>query len=1161
MVSTSGVVAGVAPCYQPSMNATRTAKKSEASEDSVRATVPTTSSVKRLVNLASSGELIAVVGTGVSIALTDGTVPALSWTGLIRDGFAYGQKKGRISDGQAKSWEAQLDSEDLDDLILSAEFVGLKLGAPKGDLYARWFEEVFAHLEPTNVALSDAIRRLSSSGVRICTLNYDTLLEKVTGLSAINLSETAKVSEWMRKDSQAILHLHGCWNAPSTCVLGIRDYESTLGDEVRDLIQRNLGAFQRLLFVGCGDTFADPNFSALTRWLRQKLGTAAPQHFAAVQEGDLAKRHADPAWHGFVEPLSYGPSHAGLASLLTRLLPPPAETPGLGPGERGSSSQETFATNKRLLEEYRTFLVKDCGQMTIEGVRADMDTAQRRFELERLFVPLNVLPCPPEFPESDPRREQKLLKWHERNRAPRSFSSFFSKHKGLALLALPGGGKTLLLKRLAVAYADPSRRQSSGDDLPDLDLVPVLIRCREWREHIRRPIMTLLRSIPDITGQSGLTGLSDALIPQFASGQVLLLIDGLDEIHDDADRSTFVEHLEAFLDQYKATRLVVTSREAGFSLSRFCERVRVAPLSDDAIVALCHHWHRLMVGDSTEALAEGREVAELLLRNTSLRRLAENPLLLTMLLVVKHGAGRLPPDRVSLYDRAVEVLLDTWNIKGHEALNLKEAVPQLACVAFELLRAGKQTATEQELLSLLEQAREKVPQIRRYARDTPHDFLKRVELRSSLLLEAGHQVERGRTVPFYQFRHLTFQEYLAAVAIAEGHCMNFQGAGSVLVPLASCLTSDEWKEVIPMTAVLARKQAEPLMTALVDAGETMRAKLDAREGAQRERSERTSARTSTPEPSAAIGRLVQCLIEEAEASPETLARALKLIALFAKPWEGDPDLANLCHGPYGEELLHQSMLLYLGRQWGWATWLPMVCARVAYLQRPHGFWITTDGQQELRRMLDSAELEAVVRGLHTCVGLMFGDAPDEFAQAVRPHLAGAEKHLFSDDARLWAAATWVWALAHYRLAPPVPPSLVTLDRLLSLWLTGNDEHGVSLLNFAFGTQLALKRGAWTPRLSPDEVVQVRRLGDAADSNVFFREGSPFLTCLFVAFHARSVWPDEDLIVRLDVVLASESGPESPSDRFRTGLASMHEQLGVPRQRRSRAEAPRQRGKK
>jgi hypothetical protein len=112
---------------------------------------------------------------------------------------------------------------------------------------------------------------------------------------------------------------------------------------------------------------------------------------------------------------------------------------------------------------------------------------------------------------------------------------------------------------------------------------------------------------------------------------------------------------------------------------------------------------------------------------------------------------------VSLFRKAVEVLLDTWNIKGHEPLNPKEAVPQLSFIAYEMIGSGKQTATEDELLKLIEESRDKVPQIRRYAKDRPDEFLKRVELRSSLVLEAGRQAAAYGTVPIYQFRHLTFR--------------------------------------------------------------------------------------------------------------------------------------------------------------------------------------------------------------------------------------------------------------------------------------------------------------------------------------------------------------------------------------------------------------------
>jgi hypothetical protein len=778
--------------------------------------------LQRVTLSASRGELVAVIGTGVSVGLTDNKIPALTWKGLVRHGFAYGVAKGKITDAQSKAWKAQLDSNDIDDLLSAAEFMARKLEAPIGNLYGRWLENAFKSVQPTNEAMRKGIEALRDTGIPICTLNYDHLLERVTGLPAINLSETGKVTQWMRREMAAVLHLHGSWDAPQTCILGIRDYETTLGNDIRDLIQRSLGSFRRLLFIGCGDTFADPNFSALIAWLKRHVGPAAPEHYALVRNCEIASRDADPGWHGFVEPIGYGENHEDLPRFLTKNLASLVETTQKKK-TAPKKAADAASRHAALLRDYRAFLLKDSGQMTIEGMRADMDTAQRRFDLERLFVPISVLPFPPEIPLGDSERDQKLLEWQEKNKEPRAFGKVFAKNKRLALLALPGGGKTLLLKRLAVAYADSVRRKASLDGLPDLDLTPVLVRCREWREHIHRPILTLLNNISDITGQASLVGLSEALIPLFRKGRILLLVDGLDEIHDDALRTTFVEHLESFLDDYKLTRLVITSREAGFSLvaptlARFCERWRVAPLDSDAITALCEHWHRLMIGESPGAKDEATNVAETLLRNDSLHRLAENPLLLTMLLVVKHGAGRLPPDRVSLYSRAVEVLLDTWNIKGHDPLSLKEAVPQLACVAFQLMRAGKQTATETELLNLLEEARERVPQIRRYALDSPQNFLKRVELRSSLLVEAGRQREGTGTVPFYQFRHLTFQEYLAAVASVEGHYMNYNKEDTVLTPLKDFLTAEEWKEVIPMSAVLARKQAEPLMSALVKEG-------------------------------------------------------------------------------------------------------------------------------------------------------------------------------------------------------------------------------------------------------------------------------------------------------------------------------------------------------
>ena len=504
--------------------------------------------IAQLAESARKGRLIAVIGTGVSLALTDAQIEAVSWRGLIEHGFAYAAKKGKLAERQVEFWRNQTQSDDLDDLLTAAEFVGRKLGAPDGDLYARWLEDAFQSVRASNAEMADAVRALHASGVPICTSNYDSLLEQATGTLTINLTEINRAAAWMRREACGILHLHGAWDAPTTCILGIRDYEKTLHDEARDLIQRSLSAFQHLLFVGCGDTFADPNFSALIQWLRKAIGTGALQHYALVQESDFAKRHADPAWHGFVEPISSGPNHSKLTGILKGLASAAAKSRSLS-----SSIQKVQSGSEersRIIEHYRKFLIKDCGQMTIEGIRADYETTQRKFDLERIFVPLEITESPPELPESDPERERKLASWRERHAKSLAFGGAFAKHKRLVILALPGGGKTLPLKRLAVAYADPERRGLSEDKLPNIDLMPVLIRCREWRAHIGLPIASLLDKVPEITGQPELIGFAAAVRPLLEAGRVLLLIDGLDEIHNADGRSTFVENLEKFLEEY-----------------------------------------------------------------------------------------------------------------------------------------------------------------------------------------------------------------------------------------------------------------------------------------------------------------------------------------------------------------------------------------------------------------------------------------------------------------------------------------------------------------------------------------------------------------------------------------------------------------------------------
>ncbi len=978
------------------------------------------------------------------MALLPKSGKAKSWTGLVNAALVYGHDRKLVTDTQLQRYADALMSDDMDELLGVAEFAGRKLGAPTGTDYARWLRSTFDNWPLENSAMANALRAIAQKNILIATLNYDTSAEAAARMQPIVLSSTEDVLAWCRKEREGVLHLHGTWTEPVSCVFGIRDYQSTLNDQTRDLVQRSFSSLNRLLFVGCGDTFADPNFSGLISWLRANVGAGAPQHYALVREDEFARRMADPKWRGFVEPLSYGGSHNELPAFLLGCFP----TRPVGT-TRAAKAKVTANRDQQILDAYRNFLLRDCGEMAIEGMRADMDTAQRKFDLEKLFVPLEVQPFPPQIPLNEPERDTKLQDWYEKFGKPIAFAKAFSKNKRIALLALPGGGKTLLLKRLAVAYCDPKRREASPDALPNIDLIPVMIRCREWKDHIRKPINSLLQEVAGITGDQKLQGLAQALEKPLKAGNVLLLIDGLDEIHEDGDRAVFVENLEKFSKDYPRIRLLVSSREAGFDLvapwlARFCIKYKIAPLNADAIRSLSNYWHRLMSGGSPGAIVEADVVANTLLNSEPLRRLAENPLLLTMLLVVKHGAGRLPPDRVSLYDRAVEVLLDSWNIQGHEALNMKEAVPQLACLAFELMRRGQQTATEREILAILESARAELPMIGRYAKDSPHEFLKRVELRSSLMLQGGLTNEDGRTVPFYQFRHLTFQEYLAAVAAVEGDVLDASAPYSIVATIGENLLSDEWKEVVPMAAVLARGQATPLLEALTTAADAeLLSKIS---------SKRTENFIHESMPRAAW-RLTQAMAEEAVFAPELLERAARIIVYFSTLTRITDNWSTLGRGPYGPDLRRAALDNYLD---GRFTSRPLIrntlCSLEGYGQSID-YWRSDQAVDDMIVSLSEDNLRSLISSIAATGGsFMLLRDESSFVRNTAVY-ESLERTLFDDRPDVHYIGAWAWGFwRHLRkranLSAPIPSS-DTLIRLTELFVRGFKDESYSI-GFVFG---------------------------------------------------------------------------------------------------------------
>lgn len=459
---------------------------------------------------------------------------------------------------------------------------------------------------------------------------------------------------------------------------------------------------------------------------------------------------------------------------------------------------------------YFKYLETELGEIQFEGMPTDKEAGAIKVNLENIFVPLK-------FCHKDREGENQVL-----------ISEVLTKSIRAAILAKPGGGKSTLIRRIALAYAFPERRLKVDDNLPDENWFPVYIRCRDLGDNVTKSISEIIGSIARRAEILKYERSFQALVEDaLQEGRILLLLDGLDEISQEKNRICLVDQLRTFVATYPNAHLVVTSREAGFravarTLAGYCRQYTIDGMDEEAIQLLSLKWHQAILGETKQAHIEADKVCKIILDDARIGALAENPLLLTTLLFVKRWVGYLPTKKCQLYEEMIKLLLVTWNAAGHDRLEMDETEPQLAFVAYEMTKKGSQKIIKDELRKNIIKARRELPELLGYTTVTPARFIDQVEERNSLLIQTGlEENENGQFVPTYEFSHLSFQEYLTAKAIAELWIQESDGDDAVKI-LIPYINDERWREIIPMAAVLLGRQARPLIECLINQSSSAR---------------------------------------------------------------------------------------------------------------------------------------------------------------------------------------------------------------------------------------------------------------------------------------------------------------------------------------------------
>ncbi|MFY9943916.1 MAG: SUMF1/EgtB/PvdO family nonheme iron enzyme, partial [Desulfobacterales bacterium] len=308
------------------------------------------------------------------------------------------------------------------------------------------------------------------------------------------------------------------------------------------------------------------------------------------------------------------------------------------------------------------------------------------------------------------------------------------------------------------------RKGPAGIGLP-ADMLPVFLPLRNLRD-LEKGLDAFFESELDSPHLKTPPGFGCRMLGR---GNLLYLLDGLDEVVDLAQRERVARWIVAAQQADPTSRFVVTCRFAGYSpgvhLGAAFLEMHLRPLTEEQVAAFVHNWYRVvergLAVDPDQAEGIARENAEKLIARLKeedfrLRRVFEltrNPLLLANICLVHRHRGELPQKRARLYEECIDVLLEHWRkAKGLSiGVTAQEGRRVLQPAALWLHgQEGRTRATAEELAPQIAPALKAVG----WQGGSAADFLRTIRDDSGLLTGWG--------LDQYGFMHLGFQEYLAA---------------------------------------------------------------------------------------------------------------------------------------------------------------------------------------------------------------------------------------------------------------------------------------------------------------------------------------------------------------------------------------------------------------
>lgn len=347
------------------------------------------------------------------------------------------------------------------------------------------------------------------------------------------------------------------------------------------------------------------------------------------------------------------------------------------------------------------------------------------------------------------------------------------KNRNVVILGDPGSGKSTLSRYLVLSLItkEDEKLQETFDGY-----LPILIELRGYStEYVNKSCNTFIEYL-DFLGETEGCGLTREALDNYlkTNEKAIVIFDGLDEIFDPIQRERIEKQIVGFTTDYPKARVIVTSRIVGYKRNTFrnadFSTYTLQDFHKPQIDAFIDKWYSIaLINNPDEVRTRKERINRSLEESSSIRQLAGNPLLLTIMAIInKHQ--ELPRERWRLYDHASSVLIHHWDWERRikewniqiEYVDKDDKEELLARIAYKMQSAPKGIAGNYIHADTLQIEFEKYF-IDRYQKN-PADaklasrvLIEQLRERNFILCRYGSNL--------YGFIHRTFLEYFSACSI------------------------------------------------------------------------------------------------------------------------------------------------------------------------------------------------------------------------------------------------------------------------------------------------------------------------------------------------------------------------------------------------------------